>query len=183
MTLNIRGLQTGMVDTQEVLAQHQPDILILTETKASKRNIKRIQAQLGGKGYWQHHSIVTHQDPRAGVAILVHQKFGHLGWVQEISYPDNLKGYIATIQISHESYTTPLEVTGVYVPTTGAQNNQQLRASLYDAINTRVTLANNESEGIYNTIVAGDFNATLVDSDRLSGKTLNIDKKTQEVHC
>jgi len=91
---------------QDLLQSHQPDVLILTETKASPRNIKRTMHNLSRKGYWQFHST-TSEAPQAGVSILVHEKFCHLGMVQEIPHHGHLKGYIKTIQISHPS-STPL---------------------------------------------------------------------------
>ena len=173
ITLNIRGLQSGLVDVLQLLQEHRPDITILTETKVNRQSLRRVKHHLCRQGYWQFHST-TQEDPRAGVAILVHQQFCHMGLVEEVRHPDHLQGYIQTITISHE-LSTPLEVSGVYMPMTNVPGNSQIRGALYSALQARVEKANDTETGTYNTIIAGDFNATLTASDRHTWKNHSTD--------
>ena len=173
ITLNIRGLQSGLVDVLQLIQDHNPAILILTETKVSRQSLRHVKYHLCRQGYWQFHSA-TQEDPRAGVAILVHQQFCHLGMVEEVKHPEHLRGYIQTITISHE-LSTPLEVTGVYMPMTSVPGNSQIRRAIYSTLKARVEQANDIEAGTYNTIIAGDFNATLTESDRHTWKNHSTD--------
>ena len=72
MTQNIRGLHTGLEDIQTILREHQPDILIVTETKLTKKGRSRISQQLAGQGYRQRHSVRYQLKPQAGVHYSTH---------------------------------------------------------------------------------------------------------------
>ena len=172
-TLNTRGLQTGLVDVLQLLQDHRPDVLILTETKVSKQSLRYVKYHLCRQGYWQFHST-TQEDPRAGVAILVHQQFCHMGLVEEVRPPEHLQGYIQTITISHE-LSTPLEITGIYMPMTNVPGNSQIRRAIYSTLKDRVQQANDTETGKFNTIIAGDFNATLSETDRHTRKNHSTD--------
>jgi hypothetical protein len=94
--------------------------------------------------------------------------------VEEVKHPEHLRGYIQTITISHE-LSTPLEVTGVYMPMTSVPGNSQIRRAIYSTLKARVEQANDIEAGTYNTIIAGDFNATLTESDRHTWKNHSTD--------
>ena len=140
MTQNIRGLHTGLEDIQTILREHQPDILIVTETKLTKKGRSRISQQLAGQGYRQRHSVRYQLKPQAGVTLLIKKSFDELGDISDISTPDHLTGYMRGVQISLPG-CTPLDIVGVYMPTTHP-DDKHTRADIYD---TAAHLAENQS--------------------------------------
>ena len=130
MTLNIRGLGTGTADILELLHQHKPEVLIITETKVTKTSRKSFSKRLEGQGYYQYYSSKNNSEdePQAGVLTLVHKKFPDLGMVVPITTPNNLQGYIKAVQIRVPS-STPLDVVGVYMPTGQQQDKPNKRGN------------------------------------------------------
>ena len=173
MTQNIRGLHTGLEDIQTILREHQPDILIVTETKLTKKGRSRISQQLAGQGYRQRHSVRYQLKPQAGVTLLIKKSFDELGDISDISTPDHLTGYMRGVQISLPG-CTPLDIVGVYMPTTHP-DDKHTRADIYDTAAHLAENASDKSQGTHNLLIAGDFNATLTRSDRASGNYNSMD--------
>ena len=53
MTLNVRGLHSNLEDVLDVLQDHQPDVLVLTETKLTRKACSQACKYLSGHGYVQ----------------------------------------------------------------------------------------------------------------------------------
>ena len=176
MTLNIRGLGTGTADILELLHKHKPEVLIITETKATKTSRKSISKGLGGQGYYQYYSSKNNSEdePQAGVLILLHKKFPDLGMVVPITTPDSLQGYIKAVQIRVPS-STPLDVVGVYMPT-GQPQDKQTRDEIYKTLATLSGEANSTDDPHY-ILIGGDFNATLANTDRRSNCCIHTDRQ------
>ena len=176
ITLNIRGLGTGTADNVEMIHQHKPDILIVTELKATRNSKKSLSKQLGGNGYYQYYSNRESKDdePQAGVLIMVQKKFPNLGAIVPLATPEPLQGYIQALQISLPS-STPLDVVGVYMPT-GQSQTKQLREQIYDALAALKAQADSD-EDTHHLVIGGDFNATLCDTDRRSNRCVHTDRQ------
>ena len=83
MTLNVRGLHSNLEDVLDVLQDHQPDVLVLTETKLTRKACSQACKYLSGHGYVQRHSACQY-NPRAGVTLLINKSFADLGTVETI---------------------------------------------------------------------------------------------------
>lgn len=176
MTLNVRGLQGRLEDVLDVLQDHQPDVLVLTETKLTRRSCSHACRSLSGQGYVQRHSACKY-NPSAGVSVLVKKSFADLGNIDTIEVPGDLGGYIKAVQLRLE-ISTPLTIVGVYMPTSHA-SDKILRSHIYRKMTTLAEKANDKQEGTHNIIFAGDFNATLTRLDRASGNTNPMDTTHQ----
>ena len=172
MTLNVRGLQGSLEDVLDVLQNHQPDVLVLTETKLTGKSCSQACRSLGGQGYVQRHSACRY-NPRAGVSLLINKNFADLGNIETVEIPGDLGGYIKAVQLRME-VSIPLTIAGVYMPISHP-SDKILRSRIYRKIQSLVEKANDKEEGTHNIIFAGDFNATLTRMDRASGNTNPID--------
>jgi exonuclease III len=113
----------------------------------------------------------------AGVTLLINKSFADLGTIETIDVPGDLCGYIKAVQLRME-ISTPLTIVGVYMPTSHA-SDKILRSQLYRRIKTLAEKANDKEDGLYNIIIAGDFNATLHRLDRASCNTNPMDSAHQ----
>jgi exonuclease III len=172
MTLNVRGLQGSLEDVLDVLQDHQPDVLVLTETKLTRKSCGQACRSLSGHGYVQRHSACKY-NPRAGVSLLINKSFADLGSIETIEIPGDLGGYIKAVQLCLE-VSTPLTIAGVYMPTSHPAD-KILRSRIYQTMKSLVEKANDKEDGTHNIIFAGDFNATLTRMDRASGNTNSLD--------
>ena len=176
MTLNVRGLYSNLEDVLDVLQDHQPDVLVLTETKLTRKACSQACKHLSGHGYVQRHSACQY-NPRAGVTLLINKSSADLGTVETIDIPGDLGGYIKAVQLRME-VSTPLTVVGVYMPTSHP-SDKIVRSQIYRRMKALTEKANDKEEGRHNIIFAGDFNATLNNMDRASGNTNPMDNAHQ----
>ena len=176
MTLNVRGLHSNLEDVLDVLQDHQPDVLVLTETKLTRKACSQACKYLSGHGYVQRHSACQY-NPRAGVTLLINKSFADLGTVETIDIPGDLGGYIKAVQLRME-VSTPLTIVGVYMPTSHP-SDKLVRSQIYRRMKALTEKANDKEEGRHNIIFAGDFNATLNKMDRASGNTNPMDNAHQ----
>ena len=176
MTLNVRGLHSNLEDVLGVLQDHQPDVLVLTETKLTRKACSQACKYLSGHGYVQRHSACQY-NPRAGVTLLINKSFADLGTVETIDIPGDLGGYIKAVQLRME-VSTPLTIVGVYMPTSHP-SDKMVRSQIYRRMKAMTEQANDKEEGRHNILFAGDFNATLNKMDRASGNTNPMDNAHQ----
>ena len=176
MTLNVRGLHSNLEDVLDVLQDHQPDVLVLTEAKLTRKACSQACKYLSGHGYVQRHSACQY-NPRAGVTLLINTSFADLGTVETIDIPGDLGGYIKAVQLRME-VSTPLTIVGVYMPTSHP-SDKLVRSQIYRRMKALTETANDKEEGRHNIIFAGDFNATLNKMDRASGNTNPMDNAHQ----
>lgn len=172
MVLNVQGLQTGQADVLHTLTTHKPDVMVLTETKLTRKARSRMCSLLAGHGYRQRHSNLP-DCPAAGVTILIHQTFDELGLIENLPMPDDLAGYLKAIQIRLPG-STPLDLLGVYMPMCHPAD-KLIRERIYKQIKSLTDDANDKQAGTRNLLVAGDFNASLTDSDRASNRRHTMD--------
>jgi exonuclease III len=178
-TLNIRGLQSGAEEVREVVRGHQPDVFVITETKLTRKTKGRAYQWLSELGYKQYHQAATHtQQGAAGVSILVRKTLAEWGLVNQVKLPDMLGGYMCGVQIRAPT-SVPLEVIGMYAPS-GQPGDKHIRAQLYKELKQRHALATSPGER-YHMLVAGDFNAALMKTDRHTGKTMATDRMHRQV--
>jgi exonuclease III/ribonuclease HI len=174
--LNVQGLSTAVQEVTDAIHQQELDVLVLTETKANTGNMKylRRSLRLVAPEYRQHYSIAGRQRPQAGVTILIHRKFADIGLTESVPTDEALNGYIKAISI-HMPVSTPITVVGVYMPS-GRPGDAMVRQQIYKEVSQIVKQAQGK-DGNYTVMVAGDFNATLYDLDRVNGKCHEIDKE------
>jgi ribonuclease HI len=113
----------------------------------------------------------------AGVSILIARRLADMGMVLPVQLPEHTQGYMRALQIRVET-SVPLEIIGVYMPSS-QPGDKHIRTQLYDVIRQRVEASRAKDEA-YNMLVAGDFNAALLKTDRKNGKQRDIDNKHAE---
>lgn len=178
-TLNVRGLRTSKLVVEATLAEHQPDVIFLTEHKLKPQSTvnKGMLAAVGRMGYQSQLSCSRPADGekwgRRGVAILVRGNY-------EISArltPNNvdLNGCIAHVVIEGENTSPPLHAIGVYMPC----EDLEVRKKAYDYIASVSAKCKQERTTL---IVGGDWNAVMTELDR-SSNSLNGTDSLHRQQC
>lgn len=182
-TLNCRGIQANWPAIHMAILRHNPDILILTETKLlapSYRNFKKVLQQ-DIPHYLTHHSSypTSLPSPRnsttaghgaGGVIILVHIKYQHQ--ITKHDIPPHLAGHLAHLSLTSDSHQ-PVHIMGAYMPPASST----IRTSIYAHLNLITTTQNH----LGNTVLAGgDWNTTLLLSDR---STMQLTTATHQQAC
>jgi exonuclease III len=153
----------------------QPHVVVLTDHKYAKTqdSLKRLL-----NGYQVHlHPLPTSatgcsKEPRYGVVVAVLQPLCEIGTVQNIPLHNNTLGQYVTHVLIELPESTPLHVLGVYCPPNGEA--KKVRDSIYQECTTVIAQA---KENRHTVILAGDWNGTVQDNDRASGKAYARDKQ------
>jgi exonuclease III len=150
-----------------LLAAHDhPDVVVLTETKMTKKRIKHNIQQADRKVFAQrydaHATNALGGAPRAGVLLLL--KKDTFPTSRTLPPPataaDALRGHVVHVR-AETMLGEALELMGVYNPCTSAPGASDTRTAVLHAL----TRSRRKADGIP-LLVAGDFNAALYDTDR-----------------
>jgi exonuclease III/ribonuclease HI len=165
LTLNVRGIRTGQVDTWEIVSKQAPDVVILTEThmhSKQKRNYYLHNECFSG------YNLITSCDDEmtrgSGVLIAMKtrlHKQGNIEILKEYEY----KGYLLPIKITLP-YSETLILVGTYLPnpdTTGTTQESTRRDRAMSCMQKLLEYTRTTKQQI---IVAGDMNAVLQERDR-----------------
>ena len=118
-----------MDEVANVVNEHEVDVIVLTETKTSRRTVAQTRNQLRNlcPEHRQYYSMVK-GSTSAGVTVMVHRKFADMGLVEVKPTHPALDGYIRRLEISMPA-STPVEVIGVYMPS-GQPGDSKIRQEI-----------------------------------------------------
>jgi exonuclease III/ribonuclease HI len=166
-TWNVRGINKRYEDLKALLrnANDRPHILILTELKMKEdqKCLKRIL-----RDYHVFTSLRAGlQKAQAGLLIAICREWSALATIT-VEPAGDLQGYYlqAKIELPH---SRPMHVAGVYCPS----GVMPLRRCIYQRCH-QMLQANPGPQ--HNVLIAGDFNATLMDSDRHTNAYTHTDR-------
>jgi exonuclease III/ribonuclease HI len=174
LTHNVRGLanETGLRDTADLLAAHNPDVAILTETllQPAQASTKkgRVRAQL--KPYALFHTAAEHGGAGQGVTVAIKKHFVGAARVTRCKVPSAMEGQVIHLTVQNRAGGLAWHVVGVYA---SPSHTATQRTELYAAVHNVIGAARPKGEAV---VVGGDWNATLNAEDRASGTTTGHDK-------
>lgn len=171
--LNARGLTTILEDIRGLCTGAQrPHVLVIAESKLLKKRCQQIN-QLLPKEYKVVHSCIPKGNaPQAGVSIMYLKELADLGVTQEFRPPEHLEGYLNHIELLLPM-SKPLHVVGVYCPS-GGPGDIYIRRQIYQSIEQHLAKHQHQDS---TTLILGDFNATLANMDRATGRATAVDKE------
>jgi exonuclease III len=160
MHANARGLQTFGPDLQQLLAEHEPHIVFVSELKANKKQCSKGWIRKCMPGFKICASGMP-DDTSAGVLVAVRKEIATCGDARSHTFSDTrLWGRLAGMTMRLPG-SQPLHLLGVYAH--ASQADAPARAHLYEAIAAEVAEAT-AAGGV--CLIGGDWNATLFGEDR-----------------
>ena len=172
LQLNTQGSLWNMKeDLTSLLQTANPDIIGICDiglTAKNKRNRWLAQA-LNGYQYW----VATHtsSEGRAQRGVLIAVK-NHLATLcnHKITETDSYEGRLLHL-VLHPPHSQPLGISEAYLPAGNTKQDNMIRERIYNNINAIIR------QGTSTTyhILAADWNATLLPSDRSSGLSYEKD--------
>jgi endonuclease/exonuclease/phosphatase family metal-dependent hydrolase len=161
-TLNVRGIHKAETKLRELICDDKmrADILILTELKSRNLKAQRRWLQSMLPNYKMHLSEAT----CSGVMVAVCRELLVCGESTTVPTPKGVADNLVHVQIPFPN--AALHILGVYSAT-----STNARKQLYEVCSSKLQSLTDNS-----VLLAGDFNATLQDRDRVSGKCYNADK-------
>lgn len=173
MLWNVRGIQTAAADCTDLNSQYKPDILVLTETKLRTGVDKRRQHVHNiFKDYRVQHGTLPPDHPGAGegVTIAIHNDIAERADTAAPTVPQELAGQLAHFTV-RPTHGNPWHVVGAYPPPTHCPAE---REPLYKYITEQIlNPARFRNETV---LLAGDWNATLHDTDRSTHNSYPTDE-------
>ena len=154
LTWNIEGSSHNAAELSQLLTQHQPDVLILTETKLTKsrpspvwltRLLSRYTLFYSSAPATARASIRSH----GGVLVAINHRLTLPGTFTHHSLHPHLDGHLAIVSL-HPPSSSPLHVIGVYFPC----HNPSLTTQLIAQIDTHLHTTSQDL-----TLLSGDWNA------------------------
>ena len=181
LTWNVMGLTTVQQEIATLIEIQDPDIIVLTETKLVKeQNCKRwvhdifpgykLQAsskpsqKLVGKDA----GFAKMRNGAGGVLVAVKDSLTHRGTLQQLQTPEGCQGHLTGIQLHPPCDSKPITIWGVYMPSENSQTREHVYLQLANVLKSNTNA---------NTILAGDWNAVLRDTDRNTDRCTSMDKK------
>ncbi|KAK3249456.1 hypothetical protein CYMTET_41113 [Cymbomonas tetramitiformis] len=162
MTWNIRGSDHAYYDLARSCEEHQPDVLVLTETKAAgPMGPKKLQ----GLGYSAWHSAPCHgiqrrgadgTSYRGGVVLALRRPYDRTDVRANREVPRCAKGYLQHVVITLPS-GVKMHVLGVYNPP--HPEEEVVRTCIRDYIAREAAVASRKGEHM---VVGGDFNVAEI---------------------
>ena len=171
VTWNARGLRHSGDDLTHILTTihtrhgELPHVLVLTEVK-----LKTVPSWLRAalKGYHVFRSLLGGaRRAQAGVVLAIRKDVPMLGKAEVVRLPASITGFMVQVDITLPD-SAPLSIVGMYCPHT-LPARQHIYAE-FAKLNSRT------QEQRRTLLVAGDFNATLWDTDRATGTTYAGDR-------
>ena len=158
----MRGIHKAETKLRELICDDKmrADILILTELKSRNMKAQRRWLQSMLPNYKMHLSEAT----CSGVMVAVCRELLVCGESTTVPTPKGVADNLVHVQIPFPN--AALHILGVYSATSTSARKQ-----LYEVCSSKLQSLTDSS-----VLLAGDFNATLQDRDRVSGKCYNADK-------
>ena len=162
-------------DIAAVTAEHDPDFAFYVEPRLTSRQRSGNPLQHAlSPNYRLIYSLVPSpprpaggRRPRgtgkAGVVIAIAKRHAASDCLLPFSPPTQLRGYLAHARLQPPAGRA-LELIGAYCPC----DDSALTAAIYDYVHTAIRRCK-EADSPATLLVAGDFNATLHNTDRSSG--------------
>jgi exonuclease III len=164
--LNVMGIHSHKVEVSSLLQDKNPIILVGTEVKmlpGEQHNTSGLKIQTGTlRGYKTFFSITPASgvnDPKgkAGVTISLKETYAVPGFFKKVETPTHLNGNICHTTVNPPGQS-PTHIVGVYMP-----EDKDKRARSYEHIKQIIDTC---TAGRMNLVLAGDWNAVLMASDR-----------------
>ena len=166
---NVMGLTTVGEEFEQLLRQHDPDIIILTETKLTDRTQRKCCLNGILKTHWLQFSSSPHsslsngeRQGSGGLAVAVRKSLVPHGCYERLPIQKQHRSHLLQVLLQPPNSTTVL-LQAVYMPFDHAT-----RASIYEAVK--------EACKGRHSIVAGDMNAALYTRDRNNTNMSALDK-------
>jgi len=161
--MNVRGLFKSHWDLRHIIATHNPEILVLTETKLTKSHKPRtwIEHLLKGFKWWSAY------DRSGGTIICVRESVTLATHCTRALL--NSDGRIASNVLGGSD--TNLLLIGTYWPSGSSDDALACRSELQEQIESLISSHSNCTP-----LILGDMNATACDNDCTSGATYPSDK-------
>ena len=170
MTSNVKGLRSHDDIVQEGIKLHMPHFFVLSETKLTpethhNRVGQRIRQSLPGYRLYMSSKPAAVSDtgrrtPQAGVVMGVTSSIAASCDAHIVQTPSDLRGHVCHITLSPHG-RSQAHLLGVYMP-----EDMPLRKRVYEYMGRVSGVA--KANG-HQLLAAGDWNATLIPSDRPSG--------------
>jgi exonuclease III/ribonuclease HI len=156
---------------QRLIEEHNPDVLILTETLLNNKQKQKgwVHLALGGYSHWAATHNVGNRGGR-GVVIAIKKHLADLGRPIRRTDKDDM-GRVLHITLNLPN-SRPLGITGVYAPAGNSPPEQEERDRVYALALAHAEADQTEAAAKGKTAVhllAGDWNAVLATTDRASG--------------
>ena len=171
LTWNVMGLTTINEELKSILLEHDPDVVMLTETKLLEETHQRTWIKHAfldqyalfcssipaacTKLYRHNPRKAWEQANRAGsggVILAVHQRWANGSSIQRHVYEQS-NGHIVGLDLQPPNMT-PIRMIGVYMP-----HDMEKRRCMYQRVQEQL------HDGVF-TIIGGDWNAALLPGDR-----------------
>ena len=161
--MNVRGLYKSQWDLHQNIATHNPDVLVLTETKLRRTNKDRTWLDVLLKNY--HHWSAF--DWTGGTTICIRKTLALA--TQCLPTCHNSKGRIASVKI--KGTNADLHLIGTYWPSGNSNGAIASRKEMQKQLQTLL-----DTHRDCTPLIIGDMNATFQTSDRSSNRTYRADR-------
>ena len=188
VTWNVRGLLSSMPAVHQILQDHRPLVLVLTETHLQTKQASMSWVRNMHPAYEVHTSCVPqvsqlgrtlgpgridlHPQNKAGVLIAVHKSFMPHQYVSRHAVPTLLHGYLHHVSI-HSPSSHTLHVLAAYCPPMSSPGWKDIQQGVFHYVGDLQPRLENAGSKL---LLAGDLNATFHSSHRSHNTSLAIDK-------